>query len=335
MIRIGVLAPSEIAFRRFVPAVKKSSIIEYVGVSCATGKEWNENSGDNGVILSELKKAETFRDKFGGKIFHGYHEMLSSPEIDAVYAPLPPGLHYRWGAEIIKAGKHLFLEKPFTDSVEHTAELIGAAKEKDLAVHENFAFVYHKQIDGIRRIVNDGLIGDMRLIRTAFGFPYRGENDFRYHRSMGGGALLDCGGYPVRLAHVLLGGEVKVAASSLCGARGHDVDVFGSATLINGDGLTAQISFGMDNSYKCELEIWGSKGVLQTSRVFTPTAEMSTVIRVKTDSEQEITVQPDDQFLNSAEYFAKCIGDRSLRGQRMREIMSQSKLMEDIRRLSE
>ena len=335
MIKIGVLAPSDIAFRRFVPAIKKSQIIEYVGVACATANEWDDSSTDKSVIPSELKKAERFKDAFGGRVFNGYHEMISSSDIDAVYVPLPPGLHYRWGMETILAGKHLLSEKPFSDSYDHTSRLIDAANEKKVAVHENYAFIYHKQIESILNIVSDGTIGEVRLVRTAFGFPYRGENDFRYHSSMGGGALLDCGGYPTRLAHLLLNDNVKVTTAALNPAKGHDVDVFGSATLKNDSGLTAQISFGMDNSYKCELEIWGSRGVLTTARVFTPTAEMQTVIHVKTDTEQDIIIQPDDQFLHSAEHLAACINDKPMRRQRENEILTQSKLIEDIRRLSE
>lgn len=335
MIRIGVLAPSEIAFRRFVPAVKKSSIVEYVGVACASAKEWNENSCDTEIIPVELAKAERFQDTFGGKVFRSYRAMLESTDIDAVYVPLPPGLHYRWGQEVIDSGKHLLMEKPFSDSYAHTTKLIDRAIKKNVAVHENFAFVYHKQIEEIRKLIADGVLGELRLIRTAFGFPYRGESDFRYHRSMGGGALLDCGGYPTRLAHLLLGTDSHVATAALSSAKGHDVDVFGSATLINDDNLTAQISFGMDNSYKCELEIWGSKGVLQTPRIFTPTAEMSTVIHLKTDDTHEIVIQPDDQFLHSAEFFAECIRNSEKRRQRIDEILRQSKLMEEIRRLAE
>lgn len=334
MIRIGVLAPSEIAYRRFVPAIKNSEIIQYVGVACAQYNEWDESSKDMNCIPGELEKAKKFKEAFGGRIFEGYHAMLSSDEIDAIYVPLPPGLHYKWGNEVINAHKHLYLEKPFSDSYEHTKELIENAAKNNLAVHENFAFVYHKQLYQIRQLISSGEIGEVRLIRTAFGFPYRGKEDFRYHRSMGGGSLLDCGGYPTRLAQLLLGNSVKVLSSVLSPARGHDVDIYGSATLCNNNNQVAQISFGMDNAYKCELEVWGSNGILQTPRVFTPTAEMNTVITIKTDVCKKIEIQPDDQFLHSAEFFAECINDLRKREDRMNEILTQAQLMEDIRRMS-
>lgn len=334
MIRIGVLAPSEIAYRRFVPAIINSEIIQYVGVACAQYNEWDELSKDVNCIPRELEKANKFKEAFGGRVYEGYHSMLSANDIDAIYVPLPPGLHYKWGNEVIDANKHLFLEKPFSDSLSHTKELIENAAKNNLAVHENFAFVYHKQLYQIRQLISSGAIGEVRLIRTAFGFPYRGKEDFRYHRSMGGGALLDCGGYPTRLAQLLLGDSVKVLTSALSSAREHDVDVYGSATLCNDNNQVAQISFGMDNAYKCELEVWGSSGVLQTSRVFTPTADMETVITIKSDNCKEYKIEPDDQFLHSAECFVECINDLCTRDLRMKEILTQAQLMEDIRRMS-
>ena len=49
--------------------------------------------------------------------------------------------------------------------------------------------------------------------------------------------------------------------SQLNGVDGFEVDVYGSAALVNDAGVTAQVAFGMDNGYKCELEVWGNKGV--------------------------------------------------------------------------
>ena len=119
-------------------------------------------------------------------------------------------------------------------------------------------FVYHTQLDWIRKKISEGTIGEVRLIRIDFGFPFRGANDFRYNKALGGGALLDCGGYTLKLASLFLGDSAKVTASQLNGKDGFEVDIYGSATLTNNEGLTAQVSFGMDNSYKCSLEVWGS-----------------------------------------------------------------------------
>lgn len=331
-IRIGVLGPSEIANRRFIPGVISSDRFVYCGVAYAGPEEWGGNlSGwSDPVIANEKKKAEAITERFGGKVYDGFCSLLEDSQIDAVYIPLPPGLHAKWGRNAMSYGKHILLEKPFTTCLKDTEEILHIALEKRLAVHENFAFIFHKQIAKLEEIIDSGEIGEVRLIRASFGFPYRGANDFRYHKSMGGGALLDCGGYPLCLANYLLHGTAKVVASSLCGARNHDVDVFGSAMLVGDNGMTAQVSFGMDNSYKCEVEIWGSAGTVSTGRVFSPPADYRADIAVRTDKERHETVEPDDQFKNSAEFFADCIADERIRKENYQRVLSQSRLFAAI-----
>lgn len=328
MIKIGILGASDIAFRRMVPALYNSTQFEYIGVAIPSLKEWGSAKNAEEMISLQKVKAQTFQEKFGGKIYESYESLLKSDEVTAVYIPLPPGLHYKWGSEGLKNNKHILLEKPFTTCLEDTRNLLKEAEQRGLAVHENFAFLYHKQIETIEDILSKEEIGELRLIRAAFGFPYRGENDFRYHKAMGGGALLDCGGYPLKLADHLLGGTTIVSTSFLSSCKNHDVDVFGSATLKNRDGQIAQIAFGMDNSYKCDLEIWGSKGYLSTKRVFTPTAEMQTQIIINNAEERIICVQPDDQFLHSAEFFAACVQDEKKRKDHYKTIEHQAELFE-------
>ncbi len=328
IIKIGVLGPSDIAFRRTVPAFVNSDCFEYIGVACASVTEWSADGTQEQAVLANRKKAERFVDSFGGKIYLSYEQMLQDGEIDAVYIPLPPGLHSRWAKRAMEYNKHVFLEKPFTENAEDTEELIAIAKARNLAVHENFAFIFHKQISKLKELIDTGAIGQLRLIRTIFSFPYRGSDDFRYHSSMGGGALLDCGGYPLKLAGYLLGENAKVITSSRSSARGHDVDVYGSATLENERGEVAQISYGMDNSYRCEVEVFGSEASLYTGRVFTPTADMKTVLTLKGKEETQIEVEADDQFLNSAEWFYTCINDALAREQNYGTILHQSRLME-------
>ena len=279
MIHIGIICPSEIAFRRFMPALKQCAEMEYMGVAVASEKEWMESGTGQtdkvhvGQILeSELEKAKNFQNTYGGDIYMGYERMLSDENIDAVYIPLPPALHYMYGKKALEYGKHIFMEKPFTSELKCTEEIFELERHAVKAVHENYMLMYHSQLQEIDKILKEGILGDIRLYRLAFGFPERGKNDFRYNRKLGGGALLDCGGYTLKLADYLLGGEkTKIVASSLHYSDKYEVDIGGTATLQSPVGI-AQLAFGMDNAYKCELEIWGSKGVLRNERIFTAPA---------------------------------------------------------------
>jgi predicted dehydrogenase len=131
---------------------------------------------------------------------------LADKAIDAVYLPLPPSLHFDWAMRALEQGKHVFLEKPATVSPEQAEALLNKAKQKHLAVQENYAFLYHSQLSAFQSRIESGRIGTVQSYDIRFGFsPHRAANDFRYDAAMGGGALLDCGGYCVRLAFTVAG----------------------------------------------------------------------------------------------------------------------------------
>ncbi|MEG1952671.1 MAG: Gfo/Idh/MocA family oxidoreductase [Hydrogenoanaerobacterium sp.] len=331
-IRIGVICPSEIAFRRFMPAIIKCEKFEFVGIASANEAEWFGDLSkphNTAIIDTERKKAQDLLAEYGGKLFESYMALLTSDEIEAVYLPLPPALHFKWAKIALEHGKHVFLEKPFTTLLTDTQELIKLAEDNHLAVHENYMFQYHSQIDYIKSELGKHTIGDIRLIRIAFGFPFRGNNDFRYNKAMGGGALMDCGGYTVKLATMLLGESAKVVFSQLNSKSGFDVDLYGSATLINDAGLTAQLSFGMDNSYKCELELWGSTGAIFTNRILTAPEGFEPSVTIKTaEGEQTHTLQPDDSFLKSIQMFGQYVRQPDLRIENNRKIWRQASLVE-------
>ena len=77
------------------------------------------------------------------------------------------------------------------------------------------------------------------------------------------------GGYPIRLALELLGDTTNVVQSKLYQPKGFEVDLYGNAVMENDSNDVAQISFGMDNAYQCQLEVWGSKATLIAPRIFT------------------------------------------------------------------
>lgn len=336
-LKIAILGASEIAMRRFMPAIKSIDNFEFYGVAVAT-KDEKEQFLEKVVFeynrQSSIEKARKFIDLYGGQVIKSYSEVLESEEIDAVYIPLPPALHYYWAKSALKSGKHVFLEKPFTISLDDTNELIKIAKAKELALFENYGFEFHKQMSVINDLISKGEIGEVRQIRTAFGFPYRGASDFRYSKELGGGALFDCGGYPIKLSTILLGETAKVTSAALSNEDNHEVDIYGSTTMIGEKNVTSQISFGMDNYYKCELEIWGSKGIIFAPRVFTAPSELSVEIILHKEKKQVFNVPRDDQFMNAIKEFFTAISSESVRQKYYKSIIKQSIHVNDVLRIS-
>ncbi len=328
-VRIGVVCPSEIAFRRFMPALAHDKRFKFAGIAHASLDEWN--GADIALIEKEYHKAQKFIEEYGGEIFDSYSKLVEESSIDAVYLPLPPALHGEWTKKAIKAGKHCFVEKPFATELSDTLALISAARENKLVLNENYMFVYHSQLDFIRNEIADKKMGDIRCINISFGFPFRGSNDFRYNTKLGGGALMDCGGYALKLAQMLAGGNAEVSFAQMKYKDGIDADIFGSA-VISGEN-TAHIEFGMDNSYKCSLEIWGSERSLLADRIFTaPAGFHPTVTYRDNNGEEVIHLSADDTFSKSLDNFMLCITDDNKRLQNYEAIQRQAELVEQFKK---
>lgn len=333
MKRIGIICPSEIAFRRFLPALKEASCFEYAGVAIASKEEFVGATDE--ILARERAKAQTFVDNYGGKICEGYCALIHSNDVDAIYLPLPPGLHYKWAKEALEAGKHILCEKPCTTALANTEDLLKEADAKGLAVHENYMFAFHDQLEAVNDIVRSGEIGDVRLYRISFGFPMRAQNDFRYNKALGGGALLDCGGYTMKYASMLLGPTAHLKYAQSNNIEGFSVDMYGSAALVNDEGVTAQIAFGMDHNYKCELEVWGSKGTIYTNRILTaPAGLVPEVIIRKGNEDEKRNLPADDAFKKSILHFCKCIEDTNTRKANYETLLRQARLVEDFKRLA-
>ena len=314
IIRLGILGTSDIAYRRFLPSLKKCGCFEYVGVASR-----------------EIKKTTPFVEKFGGIGFPDYDSLIRSDLVDAVYIPLPPALHYKWANKALSNGKHVLLEKPFTTSLQDSTNLIKKANDAGLALHENYMFQYHSQLKEIRALIDGGYIGDIRLIKSSFGFPLREKNDFRYNKELGGGAILDAGGYIVKLATILLGASISVKIATTNYLENYDVDMFGSVTFENEKGLVFQGSFGMDCYYQCSLEIWGSEGKIFTNRIFTAPPMLEPKLIIETANEiRELSLSQDDHFEKSIDMFYNAIIGEESRKKAYNEILLQAELINRI-----
>lgn len=312
MLRIGILGAADIAYNKFLPSLKTVE-----GAQCV------------GIASNSPHKLERFVKDYELKVYDSYDAVIEAENVDCVYIPLPPAFHYKWAKKALIAGKHVFLEKPATATYDEAQELVSMAREKGLVIQENYMYQYHAQLKEIMDIMQSGQLGKIRLIRTSFGFPRRGGNDFRYIKELGGGTMMDNGGYTVKLVTKLLGNNVRLLSSSL--DYEGDIDIFGSAEFVNEEGVMAQAAFGMDCQYQCSLEVWGSTGRLTTGRIYTAPAglEVSAVIEDK-DGRREIKLSSDDHFARSIEIFAKAVGDNALGESLAEDMLVQARLVQAV-----
>ncbi len=316
MFRIGILGAADIAFNRFLPALEKVQ-----GVQCA------------GVASNSPDKLKRFVDKYNIHVYESYDEVIQDENVDCIYVPLPPVFHYEWAKKALLAGKHVFLEKPSTISAVQTRELAGIAGSMGLVLQENYMFQYHAQLADIEKIIASGELGKLRLVRTSFGFPRRAANDFRYVKELGGGTMLDNGGYTIKLINRLLGKSTRLVASKLDYDEETGVDIFGTAEFMNADGVLAQAAFGMDCQYQCSLELWGSKGRLTTGRIYTtPDGFVPTALIETGAGSRSIELASCDAFEESIKMYLRAVDDDSVRADMAQELVRQAEFVDAVRK---
>ncbi len=314
-IRIGVLGCASIARRSVIPAILNLS--DYFVLT--------------DIASRTQEKADEFGKIFGINAIKGYEKLLNIKEIDAIYMPLPTGLHEEWVTKCLNAGKHVLVEKSLAVDFQSAIRLVDLAKSKKLLLMENFMFRYHRQHNETWNNLNNKQIGDIRLFRSQFGFPPLDRNNFRYDKSLGGGALLDAAAYVVRASQWFLGSVQEVLDATLYIDSEKDVDIYGNATLRNSQGIVSQLSFGFDNYYRCNYEFWGSSGMIYADKAFTPKPNESPNIFVECpNSQQKIAVSPDNHFENILKEFSNSIVNDN-KNQHWQDILDQSKTLTEIK----
>jgi len=252
------------------------------------------------VASRTLDKAQTFARTFNCEAIAGYENLLNRDDIDAIYMPLPTGLHDEWIMKSLDAGKHVLAEKSIAYDYPSAEKMVDLARKNKLVLMEDFMFQYHSQHQFVFDLLRKKEIGDIRIFRANFAFPPLPKDNFRYDDTIGGGALLDAAGYVVRATHFIMGDKFKVTAANLHFDPETGTNLWGGAFLDNGEGVSAQLAFGFDHFYQCNYDIWGSKGRIFADRAFTPKADFSPLIIVEKQGERkEYPMKPDNHFIGS------------------------------------
>ncbi|UWZ34793.1 Gfo/Idh/MocA family oxidoreductase [Dactylosporangium roseum] len=290
-VRFGTLGCADIALRRTLPAMRAEESVELVAVASRAPE-----------------RATKCAAAFGADAEKSYDDLLRRPDVEAVYLPLPTGLHHEWASRALAAGKHVLAEKPLATSHSEAADLAGLARAGGLVLMENLTFHRHPVHRLSRELVESGRIGELRSLHAEFAFPPLPDRDIRYRPDLGGGALLDAGVYPAKAARMFLGEDLTVVGAVARREPRYGVDIAGSALLARPDGVTAHLTFGFEHFYRCAYTLWGSTGRLEVGRAFTPPPQLAPPVRLVTgDGVEEFTGPPVDQFQLTLAAFARAV----------------------------
>jgi len=318
LINIGVIGCADIASRSVIPSILSL----------------NNRYKLIGVASRNKDKANVFASKFNTKPFQGYDELIGQSELDAVYIPLPNALHAEWIELVLRRNIHVLVEKSMACSYNDVVRLNDLAFKRNLVLVENFQFRFHPQLGLIKKKIETEEIGELRCLRSSFGFPpFKDENNIRYQKELGGGCLLDAGAYPLKIAQIFLGEQLTVDSSNLKYDKIKNVDIWGGAYLRQSNGPAfAQVAFGFDNYYQCNLELWGSKGRIYTNRIFTAPPNYSPEICIESNGEiKKIKVAPNNHFEEMLIHFSILIKTKKNLSDEYSQNINQSRLVHEVR----
>jgi NDP-hexose-3-ketoreductase len=283
-----------------------------------------------------VKDAKSTPSYQGAKIFGSYEELLQMPELDAIYIPLPTGLHFEWIAKVLNQGLHVLVEKSLATNLSEVEHLTEAAAQKQLVLMETFQFRFHPQMLALKNLVESGQLGPIRSISSCFSFPpLKNKQNIRYQKALGGGALLDAGAYTLKISQMLSPKALRVLSASSVIDSQKGVDLWGSAHLVSSDEtVSAHITYGFDHSYRCFVEVLGSKGRASAERIFTAPASLQAVVKEIQEHGTVInhTFDPADHFELMLEHFCSLCRSHRLRKVEYLENLEQARLVDQVSR---
>jgi predicted dehydrogenase len=193
------------------------------------------------VAARDPARAEAFARKHGiPKAHKSYADLLADDAIDAIYNPLPNGLHAEWSIRALEAGKHVLCEKPIASNAAEAEQMAAAAARTGRVLVEAFHWRYHPLAARMREVVQTEL-GELRHVEAMLCFPLPFPSDIRYSWELAGGAMMDAGCYTVNMVRWLAGAEPEVVSAEAKLAR-PKVDRYMRAELLFPGGCSGRVT---------------------------------------------------------------------------------------------
>jgi len=289
MLRVAILGCSDIARRKFLPALSRSGQARLAALGSRRAE------GVASLAAAALVPLMT------------YEEIVRDPAIDLVYISLPNHLHETWSIRALEQGKHVLCEKPLGLDAVSVRRMLEAADSCGRLLYENLMYLRHPQHAAVKALIDEGRIGRLLSLRSEFAFPGPPAGDFRLDPAMGGGAFHDMNRYPLSAALYFLSGKShRFIRGSAQVREGLNLSLRAESLTDAEEEFSFQVAFGQ--RYRSFYQISGERGEIRVDRAYTTPADMENRISVTVDGRDDsFSVPPDDHFLGVIEHVCNLV----------------------------
>ncbi|HEX8357526.1 MAG TPA: Gfo/Idh/MocA family oxidoreductase [Segetibacter sp.] len=291
-VRWGILSTAKIGREKVIPGLQASPYCKVTAIA-------SRNLESAQAVANGLQIA---------KAFGSYEELLSDPDIDAVYIPLPNDLHLPLAIKAIKANKHVLCEKPIALSSNEAQQLLDVASQSPhLKVMEAFMYRFHPQWVKAKSLVKEGSIGELKTVQSFFSYYNTDPHNIRNKKEAGGGAMMDIGCYCLSLSRFIFDGEPERVLGNVDFDPAFQTDRLASGLLEFANG-TASFTCSTQLTPYQRVHIFGTEARIEIEIPFNAPRDKPTRLWLHSKSgTEEITFDAVDQYTLQADMFSKAI----------------------------
>ncbi|MEA1883261.1 MAG: Gfo/Idh/MocA family oxidoreductase [Thermotogota bacterium] len=289
-IKWGILGTANIARKALIPGIQSS-----------------ENGELYAIAGRKREKVDEFNSNFHPqRVYYSYEELLEDDNVQAVYIPLPNALHMEWVIKALENGKNVLCEKPIALDEFEAESMFNCAFNNKKILMEAFAYIHNPLIKKMKEIIDKGRLGAIKAMDMTFTFDLTPrENDIRWSKSLGGGAMYDLGCYTLHLIRHLAGKEPTEVKSFVKRTK-YGVDESTTVMMNFDNEFHATFHVGFTEQFNQRCHIHGSEGSLITPLTFNEIGSLKYYIQRGKET-SEYTIESPDNYMLETTHFANVV----------------------------
>lgn len=309
-IRFGVLGCAGIAVKHVIPAMIHACNAEPYAIASRS-----QEKVDSAIAEFGFKKG-----------YMSYDDVLSDPDVDAVYIPLPNALHKEWVIKAANAGKHILCEKPLGLGAFEVEEMIETAQRNNVKLMEAYMYRFTSRTQKLKELLDNKVVGEISQVISNYSFYLEDYSNIRVNSSLGGGSLHDVGCYPVNLLGWITNDYPKSIVAQMIEKNGVDISLTASLRYKNGIMGTVNCSFLGESEEVTE--ITGTKGTLIIRDTYYDSN--LPILFYSGDNETVYPVEACERYTKEIEAFSDCILNNKDVPLSLSESIRNNRLIEEI-----